>query len=108
MFSESIEVFSHTLYLNDKPNSLPPPPTIAEILPSRGQAGTRVVVLGGNFVNSPHLKASFGEIPVPATFHEKGTLICTVPPGLSVGPVVVRVSNDSTNFCESSVYFANE
>lgn len=106
VISDPIDVYSHTLYLTEKPNSSPTPPTVSEVLPSRGSAGTRVVILGTNFVNSPHLRVSFGDQITAANFHEKGTLICTVPPGLPVGPQVLRVANDSVHFCESNVYFA--
>jgi hypothetical protein len=99
-----IEVFSHTLYLSDKQEA--PPPVVYEILPPNGKGGTRVVILGTNFVNSPNLKVRFGNTEVTPTFHEQGTLICTVPTILKPEPngIPVRISNDSISFCETKVF----
>jgi hypothetical protein len=84
-----------------------PPPVVYEVLPPAGKNGSRVVILGSNFVNTPNLRVRFGSSEVTATFHEQGTLICTVPPlkpadGTSIP---VRVSNDGINYCETKVFF---
>jgi hypothetical protein len=47
------------------------PPVIDEILPSNGKSGSRVCLLGRNFVNSPKLMVRFGTISVPLQFHEQ-------------------------------------
>jgi hypothetical protein len=100
-----IEVFSHTLYLSDKQEA--PPPVVYEILPPNGKGGTRVVILGTNFVNSPNLRVRFGNTEVTPTFHEQGTLICTVPTQLKpeLSGIPVRISNDSISFCETKVLY---
>ncbi|KAH3756840.1 calcium-activated BK potassium channel [Pelomyxa schiedti] len=78
--SDPIEVFSHTLYLNErKEASGQPAPTVIEVLPQAGPPGTRVVVLGTNFLNTPALRVAFNDSVIIPTFHEQGTLICTVP-----------------------------
>lgn len=72
--SNPIEVFSHTLYLTEKQEgnaererrltaagAPPPPPSVHEVLPPHGPPGTRVVILGANFVHSPQLQVR--EIP---------------------------------------------
>jgi hypothetical protein len=88
VISNPIEVFSHTQYLNEKQDSMPPlrlssfsfqwivasnesrllapfgtitgppPPVVQEVLPSAGpvNGGTRIVILGSNFINSSNLK----------------------------------------------------
>jgi len=81
---------------------------ITEVLPPSGTPGTRLVILGSNFVNGPTLRARFGHTEVTPTFHEKGTLICTVPPrqpGSLQGNTLVSVSNDGVRYSESKVFF---
>lgn len=105
--SNPIEVFSHTLYLSEKQEAPPPPPTLNEILPGNGVVGSRVVLLGASFVNSPSLMVKIGDTEASPTFHEQGTLICVVPP-LPQGPghtYHVRVSNDGINYSDSRVLF---
>ncbi|ELR15892.1 IPT/TIG domain containing protein [Acanthamoeba castellanii str. Neff] len=108
VISNPIEVFSHTQYLNEKQES-PPPPVVMEVLPSAGpvHGGTRIVILGSNFINSSNLKVRFGDMVVPATFHEAGTLIC-VTPSRGRGVALVSVTNDGVNFCETQTQFTFE
>eukprot|EP01089_Gocevia_fonbrunei_P007670 TRINITY_DN188_c0_g1_i2.p1 TRINITY_DN188_c0_g1~~TRINITY_DN188_c0_g1_i2.p1 ORF type:complete len:487 (+),score=64.81 TRINITY_DN188_c0_g1_i2:436-1896(+) len=108
IISNPIEVFSHTQYLNDKQDA-PPPPVVTEVLPSTGgcAGGTRIVILGSNFINNPKLKVRFGDVVVPATFHEGGTLIVVTPPRTR-SRVPVSVTNDDVNFCETSCFFSFE
>jgi hypothetical protein len=42
--------------------------------------GTRVAVLGTNFVDSPSARVRFDNIDVMPVFHGPRTLICTTPP----------------------------
>ncbi len=58
VISDPIEVFSHTLYLNTNRQDAPSPPVLNECLPTAGpcMGGTRIVLLGSNFVHSPELK----------------------------------------------------
>eukprot|EP01128_Nolandella_sp_AFSM9_P005029 TRINITY_DN2373_c0_g1_i1.p1 TRINITY_DN2373_c0_g1~~TRINITY_DN2373_c0_g1_i1.p1 ORF type:complete len:626 (-),score=118.45 TRINITY_DN2373_c0_g1_i1:8-1885(-) len=107
-FSDPIEVFSHTYYLtNRKKNSPPPPPIITEVLPPFGSSsgGTRCVILGSNFIDSPKLRVRFGDVVVRPTFHESKTLICTTLPAQGPGPQIVTVSNDDKEYCQSSISF---
>eukprot|EP01114_Cavostelium_apophysatum_P000251 TRINITY_DN10242_c0_g1_i1.p1 TRINITY_DN10242_c0_g1~~TRINITY_DN10242_c0_g1_i1.p1 ORF type:complete len:534 (-),score=148.30 TRINITY_DN10242_c0_g1_i1:264-1865(-) len=105
--SNPIEVFSHTLYLNEKGEAPPAPPVVNEILPPVARVGSRVVVLGSNFVNTPQLRVKFGEVECQPMFHEQGTLICVVPnPHRPITvPVPVRVTNDGLNYCDTRVGF---
>jgi hypothetical protein len=41
--------------------------------------GTKVVVLGYNFLDSKTLFAKFGDKEVPCQFHDENTLICHTP-----------------------------
>mmetsp|Transcript_2253 Transcript_2253/g.7149 ORF Transcript_2253/g.7149 Transcript_2253/m.7149 type:complete len:226 (-) Transcript_2253:1222-1899(-) len=110
VLSNPIEVFSHTLYLNERggkrKTNAPPPPMVSEVLPNSGGAGCRVVILGASFLKSNRLRVRFGEAAVPAVFHECGTIICTTPPCTSSGPVRVSVTNDGRTYCKSSVIFS--
>ncbi|KAH3766064.1 calcium-activated BK potassium channel [Pelomyxa schiedti] len=108
-----IEVFSHTLYLNERKEANgQPAAAVMEVLPPSGPPGIRVVVLGDNFLNTPALRVAFNDTVIIPTFHEQGTLICTVPRtdaftngGGAPVHVSVRVSNDGLSFCESKATF---
>lgn len=98
---------------------------VSEVIPVEGRSGTRVVILGSNFVNSPNLKAKIGDTIVPIQvlivltarltteincrgaeqFHEQGALIFVVPVMSNPAPLAVRVSNDSIHFSETKTYF---
>jgi len=107
--SSPIDVFSHTLYLNEKNTVFPSFPTVNEILPSEGKAGARVAILGANFLNGPKLQVKIGgTILSSCHFHEQGTLICTIPPMItssSKASFPIQVTNDGVNYCETQVYF---
>lgn len=49
-----------------------PIPSISEVIPPSGPAGTRVVLLGGNFLNTPNLRVAFAQSVIVPTFHESG------------------------------------
>jgi hypothetical protein len=87
-----------------------PPATVTEVLPPRGSAagGSRVVVLGANFIDSPKLRVKFGDVVVRPIFHENKTLICTTLPGTPGVTVKVRVSNDGTDYCDTMAEFTFE
>jgi hypothetical protein len=106
--SNPIEVFSHTYYLNRV--SLPTPPSVIEILPSGGPAcgGTRVAILGDNFIESPNLRIRFGNTILQPIFHESRTLICNTPYGLPQSIVLVSVSNDGVEYSLAKAQFTYE
>lgn len=110
VYSTPIEVFSHSIYITGKQaQSHVSPPAIFEMLPSSGQTGSRVCILGANFINSDKLRVRFGQTDVHPIFHESGTLICTVPAPTAASlqyPCPVRVSNDGENFCQTKVFFS--
>jgi hypothetical protein len=110
IISDPIEVFSHTLYLNDnKQQEPPPPPSLHEVLPNGGTNGTKFVILGSNFVNSPNLRVLFGDKDLQPKYHEQGTLICVAPDIQNLNSnnrvLPIQVSNDGYNFCENKIFF---
>jgi len=106
VISNPIEVFSHSYYLSGSKNKVIPP-RITEVLPAFGPAcgGTRLAILGSNFINTSNLKVKFGETLFSPEFHEAGTLIITAPTGVRGMRVPITVSNDGTDFCQSDVIF---
>eukprot|EP01102_Stenamoeba_stenopodia_P001918 TRINITY_DN11733_c0_g1_i1.p1 TRINITY_DN11733_c0_g1~~TRINITY_DN11733_c0_g1_i1.p1 ORF type:complete len:485 (+),score=80.75 TRINITY_DN11733_c0_g1_i1:126-1580(+) len=106
IYSNPIEVFSHTVYLNEKGDSSAPPPHVTEVIPSFGPSSgnARVVILGSGFLNNPNLVVRFGNIEVKPGFHESGTLTAYAPP-CPPGIVAVTVANDRCNFGDTRGYF---
>ena len=95
--SQPVEVFSHTHYLTNKKKSQRPAlPTVTDVIPSAVAAagGTKVVILGSDFVKCPQLKVKIGTVEVPANFHEPGTLWIYVPPLAPNKSYKLEVSND--------------
>lgn len=105
--SSPINVVSHSQYLNNKAND-PALATISEVVPHRGKAGTRVAILGHNFVLDENLTVRFGSsIVKDVYFHENGTLVCAAPPLIDKElSVSVTVSNDGRNFAQSNVMYS--
>jgi hypothetical protein len=60
--------------------------------------GTRVVVLGANFMDTPALRVRFGRVDVQPVYHGPRTLSCLAPPARAAGPVAVAVCNDAARF----------
>jgi len=97
IISSPIEVFSHTQYV--KPNrNAPTPPVILEVLPVSGRPGTRVAVIGNNFVDGDHLAVRFGDVATKPRLHGPGTLICTAPQNPPGAIVNVSATNDGLHF----------
>jgi hypothetical protein len=96
--SQPIEVFSHSYYIPPK-DHIPLSCVVQEVLPSRGSCagGTRIAILGDNFIDSTSLRVRFGNTILRPIFHETRTLITTVPPG-GPGTVYVSVSNDGKEY----------
>lgn len=74
--SNPIEVFSHSQYLNNKTAG------VTEIIPPSGPlaGGTKVAILGYNFMDSKYLVAKFGDKTVSCQYHDENTLVCSTPP----------------------------
>jgi hypothetical protein len=84
-------------------------PIVTEVVPATGPPGTKVVILGAQFVKSPHLRVRFGpDVVTDVTFHEAGTLLAQAPPSLTPGTdTTVHVSNDGgTSWTVNSVAFS--
>ncbi|KAL6064389.1 hypothetical protein QOT17_010968 [Balamuthia mandrillaris] len=85
-----------------------PIPVVTDVLPdvvSIG-GGTKVVVLGSNFVNSPLLRVRFGTIVVEAIFHEDRTIVCVSPSLLSLFNTSSSASASAATSSSSSSAFA--
>jgi hypothetical protein len=81
-------------------------PVITEVIPPVGppNGGTRVAVLGNNFVDSPAARIRFDTTDVMPMFHGPGTLICHTPQH-TPGTVSVRVCNSTKKWSETSATF---
>eukprot|EP00005_Dracoamoeba_jomungandri_P001909 CAMPEP_0174262112 /NCGR_PEP_ID=MMETSP0439-20130205/12777_1 /TAXON_ID=0 /ORGANISM="Stereomyxa ramosa, Strain Chinc5" /LENGTH=807 /DNA_ID=CAMNT_0015346753 /DNA_START=226 /DNA_END=2649 /DNA_ORIENTATION=- len=104
--SNPICVLSHSTQLKPASSTTA---SVVEVIPYSGSTfgGTRVAVLGNNFVESPSSRVRFDNIDVMPTFHGPRTLICTTPqhqPGI----VSVRVSNDSKCWSSTAASFTYE
>ena len=60
--------------------------------------GTKVLIVGNNFVNSPDLNCKFDETTVQATFINSNELSCITPSQLSPRQSIVQVSNNGIHF----------
>lgn len=101
-------ILSHSTQL--KPSaSATVAPVVAEVVPYSGSTsgGTRVAVIGANFVDNPALRVRFDNIDVMPIFHGPGTLICSTPQH-SAGPVPIRVSNDNKRWSDTTGTFTYE
>ncbi len=94
-------VMSHSTQLK-KPKELMP--VVADLVPAQGfiGGGTRVVLLGNNFMDTPGLRVRFHKTDVQPVYHGPRTLTCHAPPHPAAGPVSVRVCNDATKYGEAA------
>eukprot|EP01090_Pellita_catalonica_P004536 TRINITY_DN1435_c0_g1_i3.p1 TRINITY_DN1435_c0_g1~~TRINITY_DN1435_c0_g1_i3.p1 ORF type:complete len:828 (+),score=129.19 TRINITY_DN1435_c0_g1_i3:53-2536(+) len=104
--SNPICVLSHSTQLKPASSTTA---TITEVIPYSGSSlgGTRVAVLGNNFVDTPSARVRFDDTDVIPQFHGPRTLICSTPthkPGI----VSVRVSNDSKVWSPTAASFQYE
>jgi len=101
--SNPICVLSHSTQMKPIPSSAP---TISEVIPPYGPptGGTRVAILGSNFVDNPAARIRFDTTDVIPIFHGAGTLICHTPQH-QPGAVSVRVCNSGKKWSESSATF---
>jgi len=80
---------------------------VSEILPDSGSStgGTRCVLIGSNFIESPNLTVKVGDIIIKPEFHENCSLIITTPPSISNTKSKIQISNDGKEYCDSNIYF---
>jgi len=105
--SNPICVLSHSTQL--KPVASTTSASITEVIPYNGplEGGTRVAILGSNFIDSPSARVRFDQTDVLPTFHGPKTLVCVAPPH-PVGMVTVRVSNDSRIWSTTTACYSYE
>lgn len=108
-FLSSNNSFCHhcnTKFLFSAQSSLP---SVNEVVPATGstQGGTRVVVLGTNFEDTPALLVKFDNIAVIPEYYGAGTLICITPRHIP-GQVSVTVSNNAKDYGKSKGTFTFE
>jgi len=84
-------------------------PTVNEVVPGTGstEGGSRVVIIGLNFEDSPGLVVKFDNIPVVPEFHGTGTLICLTPRHVPA-QVKVTVANNGKQFGNTNALFTYE
>lgn len=107
VWSDPMEVVSHTVYLTNPSNSAPTPATVTETIPNSGSPGSRVLVLGSSFIDLDTVRVKFGDTIAHHTFHESGALIAVVPPQPhgSHPRVLVSVSNDGNDYSSTNAAF---
>lgn len=101
--SNPISVLSHSTQMKPVPTIAP---TITDVVPESGSitGGTRIAILGSNFVESPAARIRFDNIDVMPVFHGPGTLICHTPQH-SQGTVSVRVCNSAKKWSDTVINF---
>ncbi|EFA80122.1 hypothetical protein PPL_06944 [Heterostelium album PN500] len=84
-------------------------PQVSEAIPLGGPAcgGTRVAILGANFVDTPATRVRFDSVEVTPEYHSAGTLLCYSPEH-APGVVSVRVSNSPSHWSSSSAPYTYE
>lgn len=95
--SKPFSVVSHSSLLKEK--SKAPVAAVTEVIPPSGSTigGTRVVIIGSNFEDSPTLLVRFDNTTVFAEFVSPGTLVCFTPSHFPAS-VHVTVSNNSKDW----------
>lgn len=98
-----INVVSHSTQLS-KPSTTSP--VIQEVCPPAGptSGGTRVAIIGQNFVDNPKAMVRFDTTPIKPQFFGPGTLVCTTPQHVA-GVVSVSISNDSVRWSDTGTTF---
>jgi hypothetical protein len=106
VWSDPMEVVSHTVYLSNPNSSAPTPATVTEAIPNMGAVGSRVVIIGSSFVDLPTVRVKFGDVIAHHTFHESGALIVVAPhQPTGVSRVPVSVSNDGNDYSATNAAF---
>jgi len=104
--STPVCILSHSTQMKPTSSQVP---TILEVLPSSGPSsgGTRVAVVGRDFVDSPAARIRFDSTDVMPSFHGPGTLVCHTPQH-EPGPVQVKVCSSSQKWSDSEAMFTYE
>lgn len=107
VWSDPMEVVSHTVYLTSPSNAAPTPATVTETIPNTGTPGTRVIVLGSSFIDHEAVRVKFGDVIAHHTYHEKGAIIAIAPAqhGGAHSRVLVSVSNDGVDYSATNAAF---
>lgn len=107
VWSDPMEVVSHTVYLTNPSNTAPTPATVTETIPNTGIVGSRVVILGSSFLEGDSVRVKFGDIIAHHTYHENGALIAIAPaqPPNTHSRVLVSVSNDGVDYSASNAAY---
>lgn len=107
VWSDPMEVVSHTVYLTNPSNTAPTPATVTETIPNCGVTGSRVIVLGSSFLDHESVRVKFGDVICHHTFHENGALIAHAPvqPASTPSRVLVSVSNDGVDYSATNAAF---
>lgn len=83
-------------------------PKVTQVSPTHGPhtANTTVYVIGAGFKPLPALACMFGrKVVVHATYRTTGVVSCVAPPSPEVGPIIVQVTNDGTDYSWEPVEF---
>eukprot|EP01114_Cavostelium_apophysatum_P016722 TRINITY_DN4814_c0_g1_i3.p1 TRINITY_DN4814_c0_g1~~TRINITY_DN4814_c0_g1_i3.p1 ORF type:complete len:804 (-),score=200.33 TRINITY_DN4814_c0_g1_i3:47-2458(-) len=101
--SNPLCVMSHSTQMKPTPTNAP---TITEVIPNCGPTtgGTRVAILGSNFVENPAARIRFDSGDVMPVFHGPGTLICHTPQH-PPGTVHVKVCNAAKKWSDTVATF---
>jgi len=77
------------------------------MIPSTGPAcgGTKIVILGTNFIDNGNLLVKVGESLIVPKYHEPVTIIFTSPPGTRRTTATVSVSNNGKEFAKTNLKF---
>jgi len=92
--SEPMFVVSHTTLMKKPVVNPVQVATVSELIPAKGtsEGGTRVAILGNNFIDTPNARVWFDNIPVKPEFRGGKTLVC-FSPRHEPGRAAVCVSN---------------
>lgn len=104
--SNPMMVLSHSTQLKAPTTQMA---TVIEVVPASGSTngGTKVAIIGANFVDSPAARIRFDNIDVMPSYRGAGTLVCNTPKH-APATVLVTVTNDSIQWSETSAQFTYE
>lgn len=102
--SNPIAVVSHTTQMNEPSVHLA---SVIETVPGSGPVygGTRVAVIGHNFLQCDKTCVRFGDSVVGGAVFGEGTIVCTTPQRMVPEKVEVRVTNDGASWSDSHAVF---